>query len=90
MKDVLQAESPALAVTGDARHSRGAIARLVAVREAGIFGALIIILLSRREFFATLSPFMEVAGTAPINGFILCRQRRSQRREQQQHDQRGA
>src|SRR5205814_2512875 len=41
MKDVLQAESPALAVTGDARHSRGAIARLVAVREAGIFGALV-------------------------------------------------
>ena len=58
-------------------------------RAAGIFGALIIILLSRREFFAALSLFMKVAGAVPINGFLLCRQRRSQRREQQQHDQRG-
>src|SRR5437868_15422901 len=70
MKDVLQAESPALAVTEDARHSRGAIGRLVAVREAGIFGALVALCvalsLASPYFFTLRNVFNVLQGMSTI------------------------
>ena len=70
MKDVLQAESPALAVTGDPRHSRGAIGRLVAVRETGIFGALVALCvalsLANPYFFTLRNVFNVLQGMSTI------------------------
>ena len=70
MKDVLQAESPALAVTGDPRHSRGAIGRLVAVRETGIFGALVALCvalsLASPYFFTLRNVFNVLQGMSTI------------------------